>query len=156
MAIPLSQRISDQVTTAAGLYHRLILVVGPPRTGKSTALRELADEQSWPLVNVNLSLSERLLELTSRQRALKVPRLLDQMLEQHVSDVLILDNTEVFVDLRVDPYLCQRRGQHRRRPGVVVGDAAAEDDVAHRGPANPVIRCRARPLAVEGSWRRRR
>ena len=93
MAAPLSHRIAEQVPAAATLYHRLILVAGPPRTGKTTALRDLARERSWPLVNVNLSLSELLLELTCRQRALKVPRLLDQVTKEHDGDLVMLDNT---------------------------------------------------------------
>ena len=105
MAAHLSQRIIEQVQGAATLYHRLILVTGPPRTGKTTALRELQANQSWPLVNVNLTLSERLLELTTRQRALKVAGLLDKLAKEHESDVLILDNTEVLfsLELQQDP-----------------------------------------------------
>ena len=71
MAAPLSRRIAERVPDAAGVYHRLILVEGPPRTGKTSALQDLADERGWPLINVNLALSERLLELTSKQRALR-------------------------------------------------------------------------------------
>ena len=105
MAAPLSQRITEQVEGAETLYHRLILVTGPPRTGKTTALRELQAEQSWPLVNVNLTLSERLLGLTTRQRALKVAGLLEKLAKEHEGDVLILDNTEVLfsLELQQDP-----------------------------------------------------
>ena len=105
MPIPLSQRIIEQVPGAATLYHRLILVTGPPRTGKTTALRELHTEQRWPLVNVNLSLSERLLELTTKQRALKVAGQLENLAREHEGDVLILDNTEVLfsLELQQDP-----------------------------------------------------
>ena len=78
MPAPLSQRIAERVPTAGGLYHRLILLVGRPRTGKTTALRELVADKGWPLVNVNLALAERLLELTAKQRALRVARLLQR------------------------------------------------------------------------------
>ena len=69
MGTRLSQRILHGVEQAAGLYRRLVLVVGPPQSGKTTALQELARATGWPLVNVNLLLCERLLELTGRQRA---------------------------------------------------------------------------------------
>jgi len=105
MAAPLAYRVAERVPDAANVYHRLILVVGPPRTGKTRALRDLAEERGWPLVNVNLELSERLLELTSRQRALRAPRILNEIVDRHPGDVLLLDNTEVLFspDLQQDP-----------------------------------------------------
>ena len=36
----------EQVPVVTVLYHRLILVAGPPRTGKSMTLRGLAKEHS--------------------------------------------------------------------------------------------------------------
>lgn len=91
--------------SVAGLYHRLVLLVGPPRSGKTTALRELNATQGWPLINLNLSLSEKLLELTSKQRALRVSRLVDDVLHDHPGDTLLLDNIEMLFhpDLKQDP-----------------------------------------------------
>jgi hypothetical protein len=105
MAAALSQRIADQVPGAATAYHRLILVTGPPRTGKTTALRELHADHSWPVININLSLSERLLELTTRQRSLKVAGILGKLAKEVDADVVILDNTEVLfsLELKQDP-----------------------------------------------------
>ena len=103
-SIPLWRRIEEQSATLASLYYRLMLVVGPSRSGKTTALRRLAAERSWPLVNVNLALSERLLELTSRQHAFEASRLLDQVTKERSGDVLLLDNTEILFNcaLRLD------------------------------------------------------
>lgn len=105
MSASLSERIATRVPTASNLYSRLILVVGPPRSGKTTALVELASAKTWPIVNVNLTLSERLLELTTKQRALRVARLLDEIVGEQDGDVLILDNVEVLFsrELQQDP-----------------------------------------------------
>ena len=105
MVALLPHRIAERVPHAVKAYHRLILVVGPPRTGKTSALRHLADERGWPLVNVNLALSERLLELTSKRRALRVPRILSEIVERHPGDVVLLDNIEVLFspELQQDP-----------------------------------------------------
>jgi len=116
MAEDLLQRIVANTKALNSLYHRLILVVGPPRTGKSTTLRALAEGRSWPLINVNLALSERLLELTSRQRALKVPELLDSILTECPGEAIILDNLEILFSrkLRQDPLrLLQKLARHR-------------------------------------------
>ena len=68
-------------------------------------LTELAAEHSWPRVNVNLRLSERLLELTHRQRATRVANILDNMIRAEQSDVVLLDNIELLFaeELAQDP-----------------------------------------------------
>jgi type II secretory ATPase GspE/PulE/Tfp pilus assembly ATPase PilB-like protein len=35
-------------------YERLVLIVGPPGSGKSSALLDAADERQWPVVNLSL------------------------------------------------------------------------------------------------------
>ena len=146
----LAVRVQNQISTAACLYHRLILVVGPPRTGKTATLRELAEAHSWPLVNVNLALSERLLELTSRQRTLKVPQLLDQLAKEQESEVILLDNTEIFYspELRQDP-LRLLQGISRNRTVVVAWAGRQEgDNLTYADPAHPEFRRYHDPDAV--------
>lgn len=102
---PLSGRLAVAIGEARGLYHRLVLLVGGPATGKTDTLRALAQSRGWPLVNVNQALSERLLELTSKQRALRVARLLAELADAQVGEVLLLDNTELLFsrELQQDP-----------------------------------------------------
>lgn len=134
----LAARIQGEASTTGDLYHRLVLVVGPPRSGKTTALRELASANPWPLLNLNMALSERLLELTSRQRALKAPRLLDQLLKEQDSDVVLLDNAEILFsrELQQDP-LRLLKGISRNRtvvaswPGEHVGDHLTYSEPSH-------------------------
>ena len=147
---PLWCRIEEQSSTLAGLYYRLMLVVGPSRSGKTTALRRLSDERSWPLVNINLSLSERLLELTSRQRAFNASRLLNQVIEERPGDVLLLDNTEILFSslLRQDPLrLLQGLARHR----CVIASWAGHYDggpLTYAVPSHPEFRQYENPDAV--------
>lgn len=53
MAPPLSHQVAEQIEKARQLYHRLVIVAGPPRSGKTSALRDLRDKHGWPLVNVS-------------------------------------------------------------------------------------------------------
>ncbi|HCH00098.1 MAG TPA: BREX-3 system P-loop-containing protein BrxF, partial [Actinobacteria bacterium] len=46
---------------AEGLYYRLVLQVGETGTGKTAALRAVADDIDAPVININLELSARLL-----------------------------------------------------------------------------------------------
>ena len=150
MAAPLSQRVADRIVDAAGLYHRLVLIVGRPRTGKTTAMRELADDHGWPLVNVNLELSERLLELTSKQRALRAPRLLGAIADGHPGEVLLLDNSEILfsTELQQDP-LRLLQGLSRNRTVVVTwsGELDAES-LIYAVPGHPEHRRCDRPQVI--------
>ena len=86
------------------LYHRLILLVGPAGTGKTEILRELARDFDVPLVNVNLALTGEMLELTSMQRAVRLPEIFGRVTDS-TADPLLLDNLEVLFDnhLKQDP-----------------------------------------------------
>ena len=109
-------RIDQRIPGLVSRYFRLLLVVGPPRSGKTTALRHLAEERGWSVVNVNLRLSERLLEFTSRRRPHEVQRILDGIVSELRSQPVLLDNTEILFNptLRLDPLrLLQRLARNR-------------------------------------------
>jgi hypothetical protein len=74
MAKPLAGSVIKRMGQAAELYHRLVMLVAPSGAGKTAALQDVHDRTAVPLVNVNLELSRRLLDLTERQRALQLPR----------------------------------------------------------------------------------
>lgn len=99
------QEVIRLVGHAQALYHRLVLVVGPSGSGKTTLLNRLAESKGWRVVNLNLELSRQMLELTQRQRALRVQKLLDGIVEQAEGAVIVLDNTEILFDasLKLDP-----------------------------------------------------
>ncbi len=103
IAIALREKVDD--LAAHGGYHRLLLLVGPPRSGKTTAVRELATEVGWPRLNLNLALSERLLDVPSRFRQIKVLELLREVAESTPAEGLLLDNIELLFQrsLQIDP-----------------------------------------------------
>jgi hypothetical protein len=57
------------------------------------------------LINVNLELSRRMLDLTERQRALQLPRILSDIVGTPATELVLLDNIEVLFDvsLKQDP-----------------------------------------------------
>ena len=105
MTEPLADQILRTVKPAAELYYRLILVVAPTGSGKTTALKHVQDSTDVQLVNVNLELSRRMLDLTERQRSLQVQRLLEEIIGEHDEEIVLLDNIEIIFDLglRQDP-----------------------------------------------------
>ena len=105
MSEPLADRVIRRIGQAAELYHRLVMLVAPAGAGKTAALQDVHKRTAAPLVNVNLGLSRRMLDLTERQRALQLPRLLAEIVGASAADVILLDNIEVLFDvsLKQDP-----------------------------------------------------
>jgi SAM-dependent methyltransferase len=104
MAEPLADQVMRKIKQANELYHRLMLVVAPAGAGKTTALKEVQERIGAPLINVNLELSRRMLDLTERQRALQLPRLLREIIND-AEGVILFDNIEILFDvsLKQDP-----------------------------------------------------
>ena len=105
MAEPLADQILRKVKQTTELYHRLILVVAPAGSGKTAALKHVQDSTGAQLINVNLELSRRMLDLTERQRILQLPHLLGEIIGDHNAEIILLDNIEIIFDLglRQDP-----------------------------------------------------
>ena len=104
MAKPIHDKIRRSLQAAEGLYHRLVLLVGETGSGKTRVLRDVAEEFEASVINVNLALSSELLELTAKQRSLRLPGILDQIADK-AQALVVLDNLEILFDkdLKQDP-----------------------------------------------------
>ncbi len=104
MAELIYDKINRSLQAAEGLYHRLVLLVGETGSGKTGVLRNVAEEFETSVINVNLAISSALLELTAKQRSLRLPGILDQIADNAQSPV-VLDNLEILFDrdLKQDP-----------------------------------------------------
>jgi hypothetical protein len=96
------------------------MLVAPAGAGKTVALQDVHERTAAPLVNVNLELSRRMLDLTGRQRALQLPRILAEIVGAVTTHVVLLDNIEVLFDLSLkqDP-LRLLQGLSRNKTVVV-------------------------------------
>jgi ABC-type uncharacterized transport system ATPase component len=128
MAEPLADKIMRNVKQLDELYHRLMLVVAPSGAGKTAALRDVRDRTGAPLVNVNLEISRLMLDLTLRQRALQLPRLLQEIVEKDAGKITLLDNIELLFDvgLKQDP-LRLLQGLSRNKTVVASWNGAIVD-----------------------------
>lgn len=100
-----AEMVLEQMDKAAEMYHRLVLVVAPSGAGKTAVLRAVSEMRGVSCINVNLSLSKRMLDLTTKQRAIHAAALLREMVEEGGRKVAILDNLEILFDrsLQLDP-----------------------------------------------------
>ena len=126
MAEALFQKVLARIDGAKALYHRLILVAAPSGSGKTEALQEVAASTGAPIVNLNLELSRLMLDLTARERVLRLPDLLDEVVGKD-EPLVLLDNVEILFDaaLRQDP-LRLLQGVSRNRTLVAAWNGTLE------------------------------
>jgi len=100
-----SAKLEQAIEQAASQYFRLVVLVGEPSSGKTIALQSVAQNLGCQMVNVNLELSKRMLELTRAQRSRQIERLLKEVIAGVSGHVALLDNLEILFDtgLEVDP-----------------------------------------------------
>ncbi|MEW6664981.1 MAG: BREX-3 system P-loop-containing protein BrxF [Thermodesulfobacteriota bacterium] len=139
MVEPLTDQVRRKIEEASMLYHRLVLLVGPAGSGKTKVLQDVSESIGAPMINVNLELSKRMLDLTERQRMLQFPRLLQGTVVKTQGDTVILDNIEILFDtsLRQDP-LRLLQSLSRNKTVVAAWNGSIEDDnVIYATPDHP-------------------
>jgi len=137
----LQNKIKESLKATEDLYSRLVLLVGEVGSGKTGILQNIADELNTSVVNVNLELSSRLLELTAKQRPLRLPKILEQVVDQTQLPVM-LDNIEILFDknLKQDP-LKLLQGISRNRPVVAAWNGVVtRGALVYAAPGHPEYR----------------
>ena len=141
MPEPLSEKVLAQIGKAEELYHRLILIAAPSGSGKTAALQDVAARTGAQLLNLNLELSRRMLDLTERQRALQLPRVLEEVVGRD-EPLVLLDNIEILFDvtLKQDP-LRLLQGVSRNRTVVAAWNGTLEGEyLTYATPEHPEYR----------------
>ncbi|MFZ5915604.1 MAG: BREX-3 system P-loop-containing protein BrxF [Chloroflexota bacterium] len=142
--------LEELLPHVARQYHRLLLIVGPIGSGKTPLLKALYQQQHVPYLNVNLVLSQRLLDLTDKERPLRVRRLLADVIDEQAADIIALDNLELLFDptLHQDPLVCLQ-GLSRNRTLVAAWGGNYESGVlTYAEPGHPEYRRYERPEAL--------
>ena len=134
--------ILEKAAAADALYHRLVLVVGAPRTGKTAILAAFAESVEVPVLNVNLALSAALMDLPIRRRPLDVPRLLSDAIAAASSEPVVLDNLEMLFDtsLKLDLLACLRHASRNRTIVAAFPGTVQEGHFVYAEPHHPEYR----------------
>jgi hypothetical protein len=145
--VPLIHDIEERIAALESAYHRLLLVVGETRSGKTGVMKELGERLAAPLVNVNLRLSRDLLDVPPQRRPLRTSELLEDIVQPSPTQPTLLDNIELLFDpeLKQDPLrllqLLSRRGTLVVSwPGTMV-----DDSLVYAEPGHPEYRRYERP-----------
>ncbi len=109
------ERLVDDL---AALHSKLVLLIGPPGSGKTALLRAFGDRTGASPLNVGATLGRRLAALPYRERQLQAGNLLREIAKPHCrGDLLLIDNIELLFDasLALNPLdLLKRQAQGRR------------------------------------------
>lgn len=95
-------QLEQAIEQVASQYFRLVILVGAPASGKTTALQSVGQKLGCQVLNVNLELSKKMLELTRTQRSRQVERLLKEVIASVPGDVVLLDNLEILFDTALE------------------------------------------------------
>ena len=142
MAASTSEEIIDKVNQAHELYHRLVLIVGPSGSGKTSLLQEVSKQTGFRYMNLNLELSKALLELTERQRILKLPLLIDEIVGKLNDQVVLIDNIEILfeVSLKQDPLRLLQQISRNRTVVATWNGTIAGGYLTYAAPNHPEYR----------------
>ena len=69
MAMEIQEQIKRSIRDANNLYQKLVLLVGKSGSGKTKILQKISEDFAAPMINVNLEVSYRLLDLPVDKRA---------------------------------------------------------------------------------------
>ncbi len=144
------EEIESLLPALRGQYHRLLLIVGPIGSGKTPLLKALCHQHNFSYLNINLALSQCLLDLTGKERPLRVQRLLADVVDEQAADVIALDNLELLFDpaLHQDPLVCLQ-GLSRNRTLVAAWGGTYEGGaLTYAEPGHPEYRRYERPEAL--------
>ena len=112
------EKLDRLVEDMSGLNSKLILLIGPPRSGKSNLLEQLAERRQARVLSVGAALGRELLTVPSTRRHLHAPDMLKELADRFVSQgILLVDNIELLFDraLHLSPLDLLRRHAHARR-----------------------------------------
>lgn len=101
----IQDELLNRISIAPQQYNRLIILLNPVSQIVDMSKLDIVGKLGLRYINLGLELSQMLLDLTERQRVLKVPQLVDQIIGSIEDNPAILDHIEILFEpsLQQDP-----------------------------------------------------
>ena len=134
------EKLDRLVDDIASLNSKLALLIGPPRSGKSSLLMQLSARRQVSVLNIGAALSRELLVVPSTRRHLHAAELLKNLADHFASNgLLLIDNIEVLFDrtLQLSPLDILKRHAHARRVIAVWPGELREDRLSYATTGHP-------------------
>lgn len=99
------EAVRDAIEAVQTATNRLVLLVGPPGSGKSRELNAVHQEVGYPLVHINAVLAEGLKPIQERRRPTHVRTIVADQVGSTNGSVVLIDNIELLFlpELEQDP-----------------------------------------------------
>jgi hypothetical protein len=134
------EKLHDIVEDISGINTKLVLLIGPPRSGKSNLLGQLAARRQVRVLSIGAALGRELLVVPSTRRHLQVADLLKDLSDDFASHgLLLMDNIELLFDrtLQLNPLDLLKRHAHARRVVAVWPGDLREDRLSYATTGHP-------------------
>jgi Cdc6-like AAA superfamily ATPase len=133
------EKLMDAIDQVKSQFNRLVLVAGQSGSGKTELLRQVCNERDCPMVNVNLQLSQKLIEFPRSKRLRQIDRIFGEILNDCESDLILLDDIEVLFDptLKVDPYRLLKNNSRNKTLVASWNGTINERNLSYAEPDHP-------------------
>lgn len=134
------EKLDRLVEDISGLNSKLVILIGPPRSGKSDFLGQLATRRQARVLNVGAALGRELLTVPSTRRHLHAADLLKELADRFSSrGLLLVDNIELLFDrtLQLSPLDLLKRHAHARRVIAVWPGDLRDDRLSYATTEHP-------------------
>lgn len=134
------EKLDQLVEDIAGLNGKLILLIGPPRSGKSDLIQNFAKHRQARVLSVGAALGRELLTVPSARRHLLIADLLKELADRTASQgLLLLDNIELLFDrtLQIRALDLLKRHAHVRRVVAVWPGELLEGRLSYAAAGHP-------------------
>jgi hypothetical protein len=97
--VEMISRLETLTNEISALHSRLILLIGPRRSGKTRLLASFGERMGLVPLNIGSELGHRLMAIPHKQRQLQAGNLLRELADSHApGDLLLIDNIELLFD----------------------------------------------------------
>ena len=134
------EKLENLVDNITSLNSKLVLLIGPPRSGKSRLLAQLSERRDTPVLNVSAGLGRQLLAIPSTRRHLRAAELLKDMADEAARNgLLLLDNIELLFDntLQLNPLDLLKLHAHAGRVIAVWPGGLRENRLSYATTGHP-------------------
>ncbi len=134
------EKLDSLVEDISGLNSKLVLLIGPPQSGKSNLLGQLSARRQTRLLSVGAAIGRELLTVPSTRRHLQAADILKDLSDKFsCHGLLLMDNIEILFDrtLQLSPLDLLKRHAHARRVIAVWPGELRDDRLSYATTGHP-------------------
>jgi len=120
-------------------FYRLLLIIGPSERGQENIVIQVSEKINAPVVNINLDVSRKLLELPEKQRPINAAKILDSIIKSLTKNIFIFKNIDLLFHaaLETDP-LRLFKNISRNKTLIIAWNGSIKDNyLIYAAPGHP-------------------